>query len=446
VLQVYAHSVEPRTYSIGIPIIVTGTVPAATATGAAGIQPVQQDVGMNLAALKRDICLSSVDPSADITVAVPRQARLVSDVFNHAYQNSDYSPYSGQQPEAISRNLQASAIISMIPANQGELGQALLKKQNPALAQKAANVRNTVQNLVKAYEGLVNKIIAQIGDKVMKNTATEGANGEQRLANCFRCAEVGAVTTTRQTTNTYIPSFQLPANQVAAAKALITNNKYDGLISETGVVQIYRAVLDDMSAEFANLKNRGLAYQPAIIKTSTATMNDATQFRKVDPANNNQRDNGVSAATKAQATKQAAANAVSQALNVGQTPLMSALSADDVELPDIGTSAAVGMVDYHGLNRDTACDDDTKPTNDCTQQAEPLFAAAAAGSDDGAGLVPLVETSQTPTTAGSTINTGVIVGIAAGAGVLILIITGACVKYHRNKRNTVTSTTSTTKV
>jgi hypothetical protein len=374
----------------------------------------------------------------------------VSDVFNHAYQNSDYSPYSGQQPEAISRNLQASAIISMIPANQGELGQALLKKQNPALAQKAANVRNTVQNLVKAYEGLVNKIIAQIGDKVMKNTATEGANGEQRLANCFRCAEVGAVTTTRQTTNTYIPSFQLPANQVAAAKALITNNKYEGLISETGVVQIYRAVLDDMSAEFANLKNRGLAYQPAIIKTSTATMNDATQFRKVDPANNNQRDNGVSAATKAQATKQAAANAVSQDINVANTPLMSSLSADeDVDLPDIGTSAAVGMVDYDGWNRDTACDlDESIPADKCPP-GEPLFAAAAAGSDDGSGLVVLnqPDTPSTTGSTGSTISTGVIVGIAAGAGVLILLITGACVKYHRNKRNTVTSTSaSTTKV
>ena len=145
VLQVYAHSVEPRTYVIGIPIVVTGTVPAATATNTAGIQPAQPDVGLNLGQLPRDICLPSVDPSADIAVAVPRQARLVSDVFNHAYQNSNYSPYSGQQPLAISRNLQASAIISMIPANQGELGQALLKNQKPAVAARAAAIRNKVR-------------------------------------------------------------------------------------------------------------------------------------------------------------------------------------------------------------------------------------------------------------------------------------------------------------
>ena len=46
-------------------------------------------------------------------------------------------------------------------------------------------------SLVQRYEGLTNKIIAQIGDKQMKNTATEGANGVQKLATCFRCAEVG---------------------------------------------------------------------------------------------------------------------------------------------------------------------------------------------------------------------------------------------------------------
>ncbi len=35
---------------------------------------------------------------------------------------SDYSPYSGQQPEWISRNLQAAAVLSMVTGNRGELG------------------------------------------------------------------------------------------------------------------------------------------------------------------------------------------------------------------------------------------------------------------------------------------------------------------------------------
>ena len=212
-----------------------------------------------------------------------------------------------------------------------------------------------------------------------------------------------------------------------------------------GVVQIYRAVLDDMSAEFRNLAKDGLVYQPAIIKPSTTTMADATQFKKVNAQG--QRDNGVYAATQAQAKKQAAANTVSQQLNVANTPLMSALSADDAELPDIGTSAAVGMVDDDGVNADSACDDDTKPTDDCAEP-EPMFAAAAA-DDDGAGLVAIDPASTTSTPESATISTGVMVGIAAGAGVLILLITGACtcVKYHRTKRNTVTSTsTATTQV
>jgi hypothetical protein len=416
-------------------------VTPATATTTTGIQPAKTDVGLNLAALPRDICLPSTDAAADITTSVPRAARLVSDVFNHAYQNSDYSPYSGQQPEAISRNLQASAIISMIPANQGELGQALLKQQKPAVAAFAANLRNKAKNLVQKYEGVTNKIIAQIGDKAMKDTATEGTNGVQKLATCFRCAEVGSVTTTRLTTNTYVPSFQLPANQVAAAKALVPA-KYDGLISASGIVQIYQATLDDLAGEFAKAATMGLLYQPAIIKTSTTTMADQTQFKKVNAAG--QRDNGVYAATQAQAVKKAAAANVSQKLNVGTSPLMSTLSADDADLPDIGTAAAVPMVDYHGVNKDSTCDDDKNPTDFCSEP-DALFAAAA---DDG-GLV-VIESNPTgtePATTAATISTGAIIGIAVGAGVLVLLIVGAVVvKYHRTKKSAVTTTTAMSKV
>jgi hypothetical protein len=421
-----------------VPIVITGTVPAATATNAAGIQPAKQDVGLNLAALPNQLCLSSADPSADITTAVPRAARLVSDVFNHAYQNSDYSPYSGQQPEAISQNLQASAIISMIPANRGELGQALLKQQQPAVAAFAANLRNKVDNLVQKYEGLTNKIIAQIGDKVMKNTATEGENGVQKLATCFRCAETGSTTTARQTTNTYVPSFQLPANQVAAAKALVPA-KYAGLISDSGIVQIYKATLNDLAGEFAKAATMGLQYQPAVTKASLATMADATQFKKRNAQG--QTDNGIYAATQAQAAKKAAAAAVSQKLNVATTPLMAALSADDAELPDIGTASTVPMADVHGVNKDSTCDDDNYPTDFCTTP-EPMFAAASGA--DGAGLI-LADDATAPAaqtaSSSSSISMGVIIGAAAGAGALVLLITAIIVVKHRRNKQTSVSTT-----
>lgn len=443
VLQVYAHSVEPRTYAIGVPLVVTGTVPAATATNTNGIEAAKQDVGLDLGKLPSDVCLSSVSPAADIQTAVPRFARLVSDVFNHAYQNSDYSPYSGQQPEAISRNLQASAIISMIPANQGELGKALLQQQKPQVAQFAANLRNKVNNLVQRYEGLTNKIIAQIGDKQMKNTATEGANGVQKLATCFRCAEVGSTTTTRLTTSTYVPSFQLPADQVAAAKALVPA-KYQGLISDSGVVGIYTATLRDLSGEFTRAAGMGLLYQPAITKESATTMADATQFKKVNAQG--QRDNGQYAASRAQAIKTAAAKAVSQnmaaatgAIAGGVTPLMATLAADG-ELPDIQTASTVTMVDVHGVAYDSLCDNDLQPTDTCPVPP-PMFAAAA---DDGAGL-ELVdpEAGAGSGSSSSKVSAGVIAGIAAGAGILVLLIIAASVKYYRTKQTQVTATSNT---
>jgi len=434
VLQVYAHSVEPRTYTIGTPLVVTGDVPTATAT-TPQIEPVKQDVGLDLGKLPRDICLPSTDPSADIPTAVPRAARLVSDVFNHAYQNSDYSPYSGQQPEAISRNLQASAIISMIPANQGELGKALLQQKQPNVANFAAQLRNKVDALVQKYEGLTNKIIAQIGDKVMKNTATEGTNGVQKLATCFRCAEVGAVTPNRLTTSTYIPSFQLPAEQVQAAKA-IAGQKYAGLISASGIVQIYQATLTDLSAEFTRAATMGLLYQPAVTKASMATMADATQFKKRNAAG--QTDNGVAAASRAQATKQAAARAVDQTMakatnNIQITPLMATLSADGtLELPESGAPSTEFMADMDGYNTDAACDNDAAPDGTPCTGIKPLFTKAA----DDSGLAIAGEGSNTSS---STINPAIIGAIVGGVALLAIIATVIVVKHRRNKQTTVVS-------
>ena len=431
VLQVYAHSVEPRTYAIGIPLIVNGPVAPATATTLT-IEKAKTDVGMDLGQLPRDTCLPSTDPRADIPVAVPREARLVSDVFNHAYQNSDYSPYSGQQPEAISRNLQASAIISMIPANQGELGKSILKQN---VANFAANLRNKVDNLVKKYEGITNKIIAQVGDKQMKNTAQEGTNGIQKLETCFRCAEVGAVVAQRLTTNTYVPSFQLAGKALADAQKLVPN-EYKGLISESGVVQIYQAVLNDLSNEFQRAATMGLVYQPAVIKTSAATMNDATQFRKKNAAGQN--DNGQYAANLAQATKKAAAAAVDQniakAKSGGQTtPLMGALSADgDVEYPNTEADDADKMADMDGYYTDAKCDDDAKPTNDCSG-ARPLFTQSADGT-----LVVDESNSGASSSSSTNITTPIIAAVAAGVAILALIGAGCFIKHRRSKQAQVT--------
>jgi len=158
-LQIYAHSVESRTYAIGVPLIVTGfTSGGAVATDESQIQPACTDVGTDMSSL-RLICRPSNDPNANIPASVPHFARLVSDVYNHAYQNKDYSPYSGQQCSEISKNLQASAVLKMLPANRGELGQRALLTDNKAGFRFARSLDRKAKKLYRQYESMANSII-----------------------------------------------------------------------------------------------------------------------------------------------------------------------------------------------------------------------------------------------------------------------------------------------
>jgi hypothetical protein len=284
--------VEPRTYAIGVPITLKGcTAIGAKATDAGRIRPTPQDVGLNLANLPRDVCLPMLDPAANIAQVKPQMARLVSDQFNHAYQNSNFSPYSGQQPTEISRNLQASAVIRMTVGNRGELGKSVLTAETKDFRRKLATKANQV---VRGYERTANGIINRLQTQdAFKNSGQVGA---QTLANGFRVAEVGAISSERLTTATYIPSFALPAAKAAEVKAALAD-KYKSLVSDANVVQIYVAALNDLRADFEAAAAKGLKYMPAMIKSTVATMADVTQFRKVDAAG--KQDGGKYAATAA---------------------------------------------------------------------------------------------------------------------------------------------------
>merc|ERR1719265_1310958 len=144
----------------------------------AGIQDASEDPWLELGSL-RDICLPATDPSATISTATPRWARLVSDVFNHAYQNSDYSPYSGQQHESISKNLQASAINKMETGNRGELGKSILSND----ARRKLRYLRTLENrLYRNYESMANKIIKQYGSQMLEGQGiTIGAEGSEQV-------------------------------------------------------------------------------------------------------------------------------------------------------------------------------------------------------------------------------------------------------------------------
>jgi hypothetical protein len=281
-LQIYSHSVESRMYAIGFPIVIPGFNSSLTTADSSGIQAQSKDPWLDLSSL-RDLCLPATDPSATITTSVPRWARLVSDVYTHAYMNSDYSPYSGQQFECISKNLQASAINKMETGNRGELGKSILPAKTSS---RLKYLRKLEERIYKNYETLGNKIINAIGHKMK----TGGAFGVQKLAHCFRCGEVGSVTTTRLNTNTYIPSWQLPKDLVADARAVIPA-KYASMITASGQVHVYLTALKDLLPFFYMSRNLGVIYQEAELKTTLTTKAHPTAHKKRNPKGTN--DGGV---------------------------------------------------------------------------------------------------------------------------------------------------------
>lgn len=384
VLQVYAHSVETRQYAMGTPLIVTGTVPAATATTTTNIKPAGVDVGQTLSKLTRDTCLSSSSDTANIITSVPRFARLISDVSNHAYQNSDYSPYSGQQPEAISRNLQAACIVKMVTGNRGELGKTLLKRQNPDGAAFQIIIDKQVNDLIKKYEGITNAIIALIGND-MKTQDLTVVDGKQKSASCFRCAEVGAVVTNRLLTNTYIPSFQIPSALIEKSLKLVPA-AYSGLVSSSGLLQIYVNVLKDMTAQFTKAKTLKLEYQGPVLKTTLATAADIVNFKKIDYIgkpdwgmwaaynfNKNLAENQA-AALKAAGQAVSSLSAASVAMSAAVTTTASSYNllaevGDSTDFPPTGATDPEEEEDMYALRADNTCDNDKTYTDGMTCSA-----------------------------------------------------------------------------
>jgi len=145
----------------------------------------------------------------------------------------------------------------------------------------------------------------------------------QNTETCFRCAEVGSITTRRHNTNTYIPSFEIQgAEAVEKARQYVApiqlkggylTHPDTGAITEKGddraIVQIYMAVLTDMWAEFKmasdgsyleqyyekrynalpepkaeSLAKYKFTYRGPVLKATKNTLPDATQFRKIDAA------------------------------------------------------------------------------------------------------------------------------------------------------------------
>jgi hypothetical protein len=297
-LQVYSHSVESRQYALGFPISIPGNVMLLQSNGTeeevtgGGIRAESKDPWLDISSL-RDTCRSAADSDVHIENAEPRWARMVSDVYTHSYMNSDYSPYSGQQFEYISKNLQSSAINKMVTGNRGELGKSILTQE---AATRIAQLQSLEDSIYKNYEALANRIIKTVG-RQMENTGTLlGTGVKQQTSTCFRCAEVGALTARRLDTNTYIPSFQLPDNLVATARR-IAGSKYSGLINSGGMVKIYEASLLDLMPFFFVSHPLGVIYQEAKLKDTLRTHEDEVYFKKRTATKG--KDKGQYAATQA---------------------------------------------------------------------------------------------------------------------------------------------------
>jgi len=232
------------------------------------------DPWMDLSKLQRETCMSAQDPNSNYATTRIQRARIISDVANHAFQNSNYSPYSGQQQRYISRNLQAAAVVHMTSGNRGELGKANLPN---AVKQKLKQLNNAVNQIYQNYEKVANKVI----DELTKNGGKNGADksmglGVQKLGESFRSAEKGATSTKRLKTTTYVPSFNTAGyNQNVIANAIKSRTRgnkaqYADILTpanaKTGqsYIHIYVKTMDKMLAQFAAAESLGIHYLPAV--------------------------------------------------------------------------------------------------------------------------------------------------------------------------------------
>merc|ERR1711920_531097 len=143
------------------------------------------------------------------------------------------------------------------------------------------------KQLVKQYEKIANSLINVIGGKIFIEGKPIGPAARhegdyfvmQETSQCFRCPEVGATSSKRLETETYIPSFQIPAHLMEAVKLLLSE-EYMQIINDDGLVQIYVSAMNDLMEEFKKAAELNITYQGPMIKTTMTTMEDTTKFRK----------------------------------------------------------------------------------------------------------------------------------------------------------------------
>ena len=186
VMQIYVHSVEPRTYAIGINFVLSGAA-AGGGTTAAGLRKRQ----------------------ANGTTTQFNPPVLYNDAFDTSHVDSQYSGYRGQQEDGVRPDVMAAITMQSYVGNGGLVPLGNIDKG------KNANMRNKIQNAIKAAEARA----------IPKNKAAQRAlkDGE-----CFEGKEYGVVNNpncNRQYTNTYVTNV----DYVAIMNAMMPQIKAAGL-------------------------------------------------------------------------------------------------------------------------------------------------------------------------------------------------------------------------
>merc|ERR1712196_754367 len=108
------------------------------------------------------------------------------------------------------------------------------------------NLQDNTSTIVRTH---INNLILS-GTPTCPTDDVNGAMEMQTTENCFRCGTVGSTSTRRLAQNTYIPSFQIPANLLGAVNILVPpGSEYRNVITFTpgrqqGLVQIYVSVVN----------------------------------------------------------------------------------------------------------------------------------------------------------------------------------------------------------
>ena len=170
-LQIYIHSVEPRTYAVCIDFVISDTAPAG-------------------------IPAALTQPDKDIPSAKPQPAVHYSDSFDTSHIDSQYSGYRGQQPDKIRPNLRAAITIQSYLGNGGLVGLGNFDKD------LAKDMRNKVQEDIKAAEADAIRL-----NKEEQEKRNEEAKATKQDRKCFEGDLYGVVLNKnckREYTNTYV--------------------------------------------------------------------------------------------------------------------------------------------------------------------------------------------------------------------------------------------------